>query len=107
MKLKQTVAAILFAAASLCAMPGPAHAAVNAQNLGAKYDATAANVNFRLYSSRATRIELSIYASATATTPAAKYVMTKDAANVWSTSAPVATLKGLGVTGAIYYGFRA
>ena len=33
-----------------------AQAAINAQNLGAKYDGTQSNITFRVYSSRATRI---------------------------------------------------
>jgi isoamylase len=87
---------------------GSAFAAVNAQNLGAKYDATASNINFRLYSSKATRIEVAIYKTATGAQPVVSYVMSKDAANVWSKSVSVATLSSsYALTGTVYYGFRA
>ena len=85
-----------------------AHAAINAQNLGAKYDATQSNITFRVYSSRATRIEVSIYKTASGAQSVVNYVLVKDAANVWSKTASVATLKNsYGVTGAVYYGYRA
>ncbi|NRD55454.1 isoamylase [Corallococcus exiguus] len=77
--------------------------------LGAKYDATQANINFNIYSSRATRIELWIYKTAQGASPAATYVMTQNATTkVWSKSVSVATLKNsYGVTGTVYYGYRA
>lgn len=86
-----------------------AQAAINAQNLGAKYDATAANINFRVYSSRATRIEVWLYKTPSGAQEVVKYVMTKDAAtNVWSKTASVATLKtSYGIAGTVYYGYRA
>ena len=83
-------------------------AAINAQNLGAKYDATQSNITFRVYSSRATRIEVSIYKTASGAQSVVNYVLVKDAANVWSKATSVATLKNTyGVTGAVYYGYRA
>jgi hypothetical protein len=39
----------------------PARAAINAYGLGASYDSTQSNVIFRVYSSRATRIEVDLY----------------------------------------------
>ena len=85
----------------------PAHAAINASKLGASYDATKANVSFKIYSSRATRIELYLYSSATGTAEKAKYVMTLGAGGVWSVSIPTATLSSQGLTGTLYYGYRA
>jgi isoamylase len=77
--------------------------------LGASYDATKANINFRVYSSRATRIELYIYKTAYGAQEVVKYVMTKDTAtNIWSKTASVTTLQTTyGVTGTVYYGYRA
>ena len=93
---------------SVCLFSSTALAAINAQNLGAKYDATQSNINFRVYSSRATRIEVSIYKTASGAQPVVNYLLVKDAANVWSKTASVATLKNTyGVTGAVYYGYRA
>ncbi len=84
-------------------------AAINAQNLGAKYDTSSSNIQFRLYSSRATRIELLLYKTPTGTQPVAKLVMVKDAASqVWSKSVAVSTIKtSYGITGTVYYGYRA
>jgi hypothetical protein len=41
----------------------PAGAAIDSPRLGARYDATSNNIVFRVYSSRATRIELYLYAA--------------------------------------------
>ncbi|MDQ3287536.1 MAG: isoamylase [Pseudomonadota bacterium] len=100
----------LVLACALVVLPtAAAHAAINAQNLGAKYDATQANINFRVYSSRATRIEVWIYKSPAGAQQAVRYVMTKDpATSVWSKTASVSTLKNTyGITGTVYYGYRA
>jgi len=78
--------------------------------LGAKYDATQANIDFRVYSSRATRIEVWIYKTPLGAQETVSYVMTKDAAtNIWSRSVSVATLKSstYNLTGTVYYGYRA
>ncbi|MCI0572125.1 MAG: isoamylase [Myxococcaceae bacterium] len=83
--------------------------AINRLNLGAAYDGTQSNITFRVYSSRATRIEVWLYAAASGAQEKVKYVMTKDAAtNVWSKTVSVATLQGTyGITGPVYYGYRA
>ncbi len=89
-------------------MAMPALAAINPMNLGAKYDATAANITFRVYSGPATRVEVWIYKTALNAQERVKYVMTKDASNVWSKTVSVATLKTTyGITGPVYYGYRA
>ncbi|KFA91687.1 isoamylase [Archangium violaceum] len=76
--------------------------------LGAQYDATKSNITFRVYSSRATRIEVYIYKTPKGAQEVAKYVLTKNTSNVWSTTVSVATLKNTyGVTGPVYYGYRA
>ena len=66
-------------------------AAINAQNLGAKYDGTQSNITFRVYSSRATRMEVAIYKTASGAQEVVRYVLTRDASNVWSKTASVAT----------------
>lgn len=88
---------------------GAARAAIDSQQLGARYDAGQANLNFRVYSSRATRIEVWLYKTASGAQEVAKLVLTKDAASqVWSRSVPVATIKNsYGITGTVYYGYRA
>ena len=93
----------------LILLAGPAWAGINTLNLGARYDATSANINFKVYSSRATRIEVWIYKTPAGAQEVVKYVMTKDAVTkVWSKTASVTTLKNsYGVTGTVYYGYRA
>jgi isoamylase len=87
----------------------PARAAIDALALGARYDATRANIAFKVYSSRATRIELWIYKTPSGAQEVVRYVMVKDpATNVWSKTASVATLaNSYGLTGTVYYGYRA
>lgn len=101
--------AALLLTALLATLPThTARAAINAQNLGAKYDATNSNITFRVYSSRATRIEVWIYKTASGAQEKVRYVMTKDVANVWSKTVSVATLQSTyGITGPVYYGYRA
>ena len=95
---------VLLSCASFCL---PATAAINAAQLGASYDATRTNVNFKVYSSRATRIELYLYSSASGTQEKAVRVMTLGTGGLWSKSIPVTTLNGYGITGTVYYGYRA
>ncbi|MFZ5656690.1 MAG: alpha-amylase family glycosyl hydrolase [Pseudomonadota bacterium] len=85
-----------------------AHAAIDARALGGRYDATQANITFRAYSQRATRMEVWIYKTASGAQEVVKYVMTKDASNVWSKTVSVSTLRTTyGITGPVYYGYRA
>jgi len=97
---------VLALAAAL--LSGAAGAAINAQNLGAKYNASLSNITFRVASVRASRIEVWIYKTPLGAQPVVKYVMSKSAANVWSKTAWVSTLKNsYGLTGTVYYGYRA
>src|SRR5690606_34259184 len=77
--------------------------------LGANYDATKANITFRVYSARATRIEVWIYKTPYGAQEVAKYVMTKNAtSSIWEKTVSVSTLQNTyGVTGPVYYGYRA
>ncbi len=86
-----------------------AFGAIDAHFLGARYDGTASNITFKVYSSRATRIEVWIYKYASGYQEKVNYVMTKDAGtNIWSKTASVATLQNTyGITGTVYYGYRA
>lgn len=105
----KAAAGVLLALLLGCWPLHPAQAAINPHTLGAKYDATQANITFRVYSSRATRIEVWIYKTAAGAQEKVRYVMTKDAATqVWSKTASVATLQNTyGITGPVYYGYRA
>ena len=98
---------LLVALVSLVAPTGPTRAEIDAQHLGAKYDATRSNITFRVYSSRATRIELDLYAVSYGAPELAKYLLTKDTDNVWSVTVPAADLRAAGIGEAVFYGYRA
>ena len=83
-----------------------ARAAINEMQLGAHFTG-ASNVNFRVYSSRATRMEVWIYDTPLGSPEIAHYELTKDATNVWSHEVAVGDLKLTNVTGTICYGYRA
>lgn len=103
MQLQRTLLAALCAGALLGA---PAWAAINPNALGAAYDATKANVSFKVYSSKATRIELYLYSTATGTAEKARYLMS-NSNGIWSVTIPTSTLSAQGLSGTLYYGYRA
>ncbi len=100
-----TAGAVLFAVAFLAALP--TQAAINSMNLGARYDASGSNIIFRVYSSRATRMDLYLYRVPTNVQESVTFGLTKNSSNVWSTTVSVATLQGVyGITN-VFYGYRA
>jgi glycogen operon protein len=74
--------------------------------LGAQLDASRTRVRFAVYSARASRIEVWIYAAPTGAAEVARYLCDRDASGVWSAMVPVADLEAKGV-GVVYYGYRA
>lgn len=86
-----------------------AQAEINRLNLGAQFDPTGTQVTFRVYSSRATRIELYLYTSPAGVDESAHLALDRDAAtSVWSTTLPLSRIRGeFGIAGTIYYGYRA
>ena len=104
MYLSRILSTVMLGCALLAA---PAWSAINASRLGASYDANKSNVAFKVYSSRATRIELYLYSSATGSDERARYVMTLGTGGVWSTSISVTELSSKGLSGTLYYGYRA
>ncbi|WP_155368573.1 isoamylase [Catellatospora vulcania] len=98
-------AALVAAGLSLVSPTAPAQAGIDTLTLGGRY--SGANVNFRVYSSRATRIAVYVYSAATGAQEKASYLLTKGTGDVWATTVSVATLQAAGVTGTVYYGYRA
>ncbi len=94
---------------SLCLLLAlPAEGAIDSLALGGRYDSTQANITFRVFSSRATRLEVWLYNTPSGAQEVVKYLLVKDAAtNVWSKTVSVATLKSSNLTGTVYYGYRA
>ena len=82
---------------------------INRLQLGSQLDSSGSQVTFRVYSSRATRIDLYLYSRPTGADEAAHLALDRDAgSNVWSTTVPMARVRGeFGIAGTIYYGFRA
>src|SRR5208337_1219674 len=98
----------LLAFACLLFLALPAVATINAYGLGASFDSTQSNVIFRVYSSRATRIEVDLYASPMGSAEVLRFPLSANSStNVFSTSIPVTTLQAAGITGPVYYGYRA
>jgi glycogen operon protein len=82
--------------------------AVGPDGLGAAYDATGTNLTFRVYSSRATRLEVWIYATPFGEAEKAKFALSVDPAKkIWSKTVPIADLQIEGVGETVYYGYRA
>lgn len=105
--MRSTIAALL-GLLSLC-FATSVFAAIDAQRLGARYDAPQSHIIFRVASTRATRLEVWIYEAPFGAQEKVRFVMAKDAAtSVWSKTVSVATLKNShGITGPVYYGYRA
>jgi isoamylase len=93
----RTVACLIFGLICPAWGVGPAHAVIDAQHLGARYDPVGSNIVFRVYSSRATRIELHLYAEPNESPALATYVLTRDAADIWSASVRMADLRIAGI----------
>jgi glycogen operon protein len=81
---------------------------LNRLNLGARFDASGNNVSFRVWSGAATRVELWLYAQPFGVPEAMRVTLTRDTTtSVWSTTLTTAAIRAAGVSGAIYYGYRA
>jgi len=108
-RFRAAAVALMFGLALSWLPATQAIAAIDAHQLGARYDATQSNISFKVYSSRATRIEVWLYSQGSGQQEKVRYVMTRDAAtNVWSKTASVSTLRNsYGITGTVYYGYRA
>lgn len=105
MHFRPALGAMLLGCA-LLASPA-AYSAINPSSLGAAYDATKSSINFKIYSSRATRIELYLYSAATGQQEKVHLPMTLGAGNIWSLNVTASQLAGYGITGTVYYGYRA
>src|SRR5262249_34903522 len=72
------------------------------------FDTSGTQVTFRVYSSRANRIELYVYAAPTGSDEVTHVALDRDAGtSVRSTTVPVSQIRSAGIPGTIYYGYRA
>ncbi|MEU4773962.1 isoamylase [Micromonospora sp. NPDC023644] len=83
-----------------------AQAAIDGQTLGARYNGTASDITFRVRSATATRIAVYLYSAATGAQERVSYVLT-GSGGIFAKTVSVAELNGLGITGTVYYGYRA
>lgn len=84
-------------------------AQIDRLSLGALFDSSGSQLTFRVYSAHATRIELYLYAQPTGADEAAHIPLDHDAAtSVWSSTIPLTQIRQhFGISGTIYYGYRA
>jgi len=85
----------------------PAQSAINSMNLGAKYNAKATEIKFRVYSSRATHMMLYLFSVGYGVQESATYVLRPAGSGVWVVTVPVSAIHAAGITGTVYYGYRA
>jgi len=90
----------------LLAFSFTSQAAINEDNLGANYSADNQQIDFRVYSSRATRVELYLYDQASGAHEIAQYELIKSQGDVWSISLEVSNLDARLHNNTIYYGYR-
>ena len=82
--------------------------AANPERLGASYNDSKTEITFRVYSGRATRLEVWVYSDSFSVAEKWHAEMTVDpATKIWSKTVSVADLEGAGVTDPVYYGYRA
>ncbi len=99
---------ILITCSCLFCLECPTAAAINAYGLGTSYDSTQTNVIFRVYSSRATRIEVDLYTTPMNSPEVLSFPLTADTStNIFSVTIPVVTLQNAGISAPVYYGYRA
>ena len=107
MKYPKILVTLVLAGASLAAIVTPARAAINGMSLGATYTAQNTEISFRVYSSQATRVVLYLYSAGYGVQESATYVLSSAGSGVWAVTVPVSAIQSAGITGTVYYGYRA
>jgi len=107
MKCKKILAAMLLCAGMVVVLLTPAHASIDSMKLGAAYNSRKTKITFRVYSSQATYMMLYLYTAGYGVQESLTYVLSPAGDNVWAVTVPVSTIQAAGITGAVYYGYRA
>ena len=107
MKCKKILAAVLLCASMAVTSLTPARASINSMNLGAAYNSGKTAITFRVYSSQATYMMLYLYATGYGARESLTYVLSPAGSGMWAVTVPVSTIQAAGITGAVYYGYRA
>jgi glycogen operon protein len=98
--------ALLICAGLLFTVAIPARASINPNNLGASYNSGRTQITFRVYSANATYIKLYLYSAGHGVQESLTYALSKGN-NVWQVVVPVSSISGAGISGSVYYGYRA
>lgn len=85
----------------------PQAAALGRDNLGATVDDAQSTITFRVFSSRATHVEVWIYDEPVGAAEKLTAEMTVDPKQIWSKTFSLVDLAAKGITDTIYYGYRA
>ncbi|MCA9554939.1 MAG: glycogen-debranching protein, partial [Myxococcales bacterium] len=101
--------AVLAALLAVAACEPPPDEAVDTEELssvalGAYY--VGQSVHFEVYSAHATRVEVWLYSTALGAGQKGKVTLTHSG-DRWYANVPLSTIQGWGITGTIYYGYRA
>lgn len=107
MKCPKILATVLVCAGMTVTLFRPAHAAINSMKLGATYNSRKTEITFRVYSSQATYMMLYLYAAGYGAQESLTEVLSPAGSNVWAVTVPVSDIQAAGITGAVYYGYRA
>ncbi|RDS81386.1 glycogen-debranching protein [Dyella psychrodurans] len=107
MKCPKFLLAMLACACLAFATIMPAHAAINPNNLGASYNSQQTQITFRVYSANATYMVLYLYSAGYGAQESATYPLSNVGNGVWQVVVPVSSIKTAGITGTVYYGYRA
>jgi glycogen operon protein len=92
----------------LCLWAANSGLAVGLNNLGATYDSNLSHLTFRVFSSRATRIDVYLYDQSSASPAKAHFQLTADPATlIFSNTLATPDLAAQGIAGTVYYNYRA
>lgn len=85
------------------------YASIDSMNLGANYNSDQTEITFRVYSANATNIVLYLYTAGYGVQESATYPLVQDGneAGVWYVTVPVSAIQAAGISGTVYYGYRA
>lgn len=106
MKIRRFLETALCILVILLASP-KSHASINSMSLGASYNNAGTQITFRVYSSQATQIVLYLYSAGYGVQESATYSLSSVGDNVWQATVEVSAIHAAGITGTVYYGYRA
>jgi isoamylase len=106
-RIWKSLITVVLICTGLAAAANPLTAQIDSMNLGAHYSSDGSSILFRVYSSQATQINLYLYSAGYGVSESAVYPMTQGNDLVWQTTVSVSAIQNAGITGAVFYGYRA